>query len=204
MGRRDDFELFPKARYFWTHKVSHKVSLWCLESDEYHFCQADALWSGLWPGFASQAGDPPPVSISPVSLQTHKPRIRGVSGARPRLTGERREDAEQRRRRDRGPSWTTSKLKVVMSGNFLPEPAWSGPICLLGPRCKGYFNLNSNDTNITLLEIAEYKSFLFALLHLFSIYICLPGRCLPVTPTNILLQLLSLSFICAKFLNCMN
>ena len=92
----------------------------------------------------SQAGDPPPSpSLSPVSLQTHKPRI---SGARP--SAERPGDAEPAaagRGQAAESELNNLKTKSCDVWELLARAlAWSGPICLLGPQCKGYFNLNSN------------------------------------------------------------
>ena len=40
---------FPKSQiYSCAHKPGHKASLSCLESDEYHFCPADALCFMVW------------------------------------------------------------------------------------------------------------------------------------------------------------
>ena len=40
---------FPKSQiYSCAHKPGHKASLSCLESDEYHFCSADALCFMVW------------------------------------------------------------------------------------------------------------------------------------------------------------
>ena len=122
----------PKPADFPGHiKSVIKQVLWCLESDEYHFCPADALCFMVWfmaESLQGWAGDPPP--WSPVSLQTHKHTIRGdvspAQAAQPRpeclVTGERGRGMRSRLAGRQSLSWTTSKLKVVMSGNFLPEP----------------------------------------------------------------------------------
>ena len=99
-----------------------------------------ALWSGLWPRVC-KAG----LVTRPPGLQSLFRHINGESAelrAQPRPG---REDGGCGAAWPAEPELNNLKTKSCDVWQLLARAlAWSGPICLLGPQCKGYFNLNSN------------------------------------------------------------
>ena len=142
-----------------------------------------ALWSGLWPRVC-KAG----LVTRPPGLQSLF-RFRHINGesaelrARPR-PGREDGDAEPPSR-PAEPELNNLKTKSCDVWQLLARAlAWSGPICLLGPQCKGYFNLNSNVPTLQRkFEVQKiYKScFIYTV---FCLH-CIGLSDLTVTPTNI-------------------
>lgn len=204
--------IFPTAsRYSWAHKVSHKASLWCLESDEYHFCPA--LCFMVW--FMAEclqgwAGDPPPWSRS---LFRHINTDSAELWARPAAwagvrsvwwPGREDGDAAERPGRPAEPELNNLKTKSCDVWELLARAlAWSGPICLLGPQCKGYFNLNSNVP--TLQQTFEVQN--IQIMFIYTVY-CLHWSKWSLPDCNsykhITSIIVSSFYLHKKFLDCMN